>query len=119
MDELGPDSEYHVYRNTSPSDGDMEDSAAVVPARYRTTDPNKLAQKQARSQARAEVRRTRRTMRLQQQQQQPPIRQLPIEPQPGEEHYKLTVDEDSTEESSVDENYDVVSITESLHENLT
>ena len=101
MDEQFSDSGYRPFAPSVPT---AEDE---LPSRYqsKTKDPEKLA----RAQARAEARRTRRTMRLQQQKQQ----------QQEEAHYKLTVEGDSSDESSVDENYDVASLTESVHENLT
>jgi hypothetical protein len=110
---MNSDTDYRPYPTegeAAPPYSSSPSGADAVPSRYqKTTNPDKLAEKQARSQARAEARRTRRTLRLQQQQQE----------QSQEEHYKLTVEGDSSDESSVDENYDVASITESVHENLT
>lgn len=103
MDEA--DSEYRPYNPPA------SESESVPPRYQRTTDPDRQADKQARSVARAEVRRTRRTLRLQQQQGQ--------QQQQQQEHYKLDVEGGSSDESSVDENYDAVSLAESVHENLT
>ena len=100
MDERFSDSGYRPFseKDKLPGEGDE------IPSRYKakTVDP----EKQARSQARAEARRTRRTQRLQQQKEE-------------QQHYKLTTDGDSSDESSVDENYDVDSLAESETENLT
>lgn len=90
------DSEYRAFPE--------KDETSEPPSRYKvkTADP----EKQARSQARAEARRTRRTIRLQAQAEK-------------EQHYKINTAGDSSEESSVDENFDVDSLAESEVENLT
>lgn len=106
--EMESDSDYRVF---SPSED--RDELTQPPPRYQTRNPDR----EARSQARAEARRTRRTMRQQQQQQQ--TRQLPTEKSDRSQHYKIDVDSDSSDTSSIDENYDVASLTESIHENLT
>ncbi len=101
MEEPFSDSEYRPFSEKDEMAAETLETSDT-PARYkvRTTDP----EKQARSQARAEARRTRRTMRQAGQQQQ---------------HYKISTTGDSSEESSVDENFDVDSLAESEVENLT
>lgn len=96
MEEPFSDSDYRAFMEETPP--------AELPSRYKTKTSD--AEKQARSQARAEARRTRRTMRQQQQAQQ-------------DQHYKLSAESDSSDGSSVDENYDAISLTESETENLT
>ena len=102
------DSEYRPF----PEKGSGE-LTSEPPPRYKpkTTDP----EKQARAQARAEARRTRRTQRLQQQEEQ----RMQLKEGGDQQHYKLDTIGDSSEESSVDENFDVDSIAESETENLT
>lgn len=108
MDEQFSDSDYRRFDGSEqplegaevPPPGHRE-QGSEVPSRYKTTS----AEKQARSQARAEARRTRRTKRIQQQAEQ-------------DQHYKLS-NSDSSDESSIDADFDVVSITESENENLT
>ena len=87
----------------SEKDGEEVDGPET-PSRYKAkpSDP----EKQARSQARAEARRTRKIMRMQSQAE-------------IEQHYKINTSGDSSEESSVDENYDCDSLAESEVENLT
>ena len=109
MDNFASDSDYRNFN--AEVDGAPEQT--VPPSRYITNDP----EKQARSQARAEARRTRRTLRLQQQQQQHEQRKL--ENVNAETHYKISYDGESSDGSSVDENYEVDSIAESIPENLT
>ena len=60
-------------------------------------------------QARAEARRTRRTMRQQQRK----------ELGHDDDHYKISYSSGSSDESTIDENFDVVSLIESESENLT
>ena len=103
MDDQFSDPEYRPYTEK----GEKPALTSDPPPRYqvKTTDP----ERQARSQARAEARRTRRTQRLQQKQEQ----------KQEQQHYKLSVSGDSSDESSVDENFDVDSLPESETENLT
>lgn len=106
MDGQFSDPEYRPYTEK----GEKTDNIGAgsdLPPRYKTKTTS--AEKQARAQARAEARRTRRTMRLQQQAQQQAQQQ---------QHYRLS-ESDSSDGSSIDENYDVASITESETENLT
>lgn len=117
MDERFSDSEYRSFNRGE------NDEEANIPSRYSKGKTSE--ERSARSQARAEARRTRRTLRLQQKQQEEQQRQQQKQEQiklaalnSGDQHYKLSVS-DSSDESSIDENYDVASIPESITENLT
>ena len=112
------DSDYRAFNSEADKPGSTEENE--LPSRYqtKTTNPERLA----RAQARVEARRTRRTMRMQQQQQQQQQQKQQlhqVEQLEEETHYKINVEGDSSDESSVDENYDVASIDESIPENLT
>lgn len=116
-------------RSPSPAAGsDPPPYQSQVPNRYRkrnTEDSDKeVARDERRAKAR-ETRRTRRTIKLQQQQQEQKQEKL----EPGEVHAKLQregtevhlrVDVSSeSDASSVDENFDVASLAESIEESLT
>ena len=111
-----PDSEYHTFNNRGTELGGEK---VNLPPRYKpkTLDPEKQARAQARAESRRASSRYRRTLRLQKQQQQQERPGLP-EGHEKETHYKISYDSDSSD-SSVDENYDVASLAESIEENLT
>lgn len=84
-----------------------------IPNRYKTKSKNTEEKARAR-----EARRTRRTMRMEQQEQKKrEDKQKEIDA--TNPHYKISYSSDSSEDSSVDENYEVDSIAESEIESLT
>ncbi len=97
-----------------------------VPGRYRkrnTEDSDKDAAREERRAKARETRRTRRTVRLQQQQQQEKqeeLREVPakLKRDDSEVHIRVDVSSES-DASSVDENFDVASLADSIEESLT
>ncbi len=121
------DTEYVKMTSRSPTPNGNSDPPAYqsqVPNRYRkrTTedDPERereAAREERRTKAR-ETRRTRRTVRLKEAEQQGEQQQVKLKPQDSETHLKVEVSSES-DASSVDENYDVSSLAESIEEELT
>ncbi len=121
------DTEYVKMSSRSPTpngNSDPPSYKSLVPTRYQkrvTEDDPDSEREAAREERRAkarETRRTRRTVRLQQAEQQEEKPQVKLQPRNSETHLKLEVSSES-DASSVDENYDVASLAESIDEELT
>ncbi len=119
------DTEYAKMSSRSPTpngNSDPPSYKSLVPTRYqkRVTedDPERETAREERWAKARETRRTRRTVRLQQAEQQEEKPQVKLQPRNSETHLKLEVSSES-DASSVDENYDVASLAESIDEELT
>ena len=109
MEGFTPDASYRNFENSLDQIAGQPSTTTEreVPLRYKTKGKSSEEKERLR-----EARRTRRTVRLEQEQQKK------REKVSEDTHYKISYSS-SSEESSVDENYDVTSIAESEVESLT
>jgi len=120
MEDFNSDATYKTFDNSlSTSVTQNAGTSSELPSRYKTKSKTSEEKERLR-----QARRTRRTMRLEQQQQEQQQkkveeqRQIKGDSSSEDTHYKISYSS-SSEESSVDENFDVVSIAESEMESLT
>ncbi len=114
MEGFASDTAYQTFDKSIDDDQPAATTQQNVPNRYKTKSKNTEEKARAR-----EARRTRRTIRTEQQEQKKREEGRQKEGNPVNPHYKISYISDSSEDSSVDENYDVDSLAESEIESLT